>query len=243
MIEIETYYLIDYENVHNEGLDGCDNLSEHDHIVIFYTKHAEIKDKEIDYGKAHLEKENVPAGKQSVDMHIVSYLGYLVGKCKKECNVVIVSKDKHFDNVIKFWTRKTKIKVSKRSQIKKIKFKPPVKKRSSSASKGTAASGKKNTDFNQRVNGNEYMHRNVYNAPETSPIRVKDDDKKIKTKSKILRILKEEGCPNDISLYVALTVAKNLDKENGREQIYNAIISKYGQEKGSEIYSHVKKCI
>lgn len=87
------------------------------------------------------------------------------------------------------------------------------------------------------------MHRNVYNAPETSPIRVKDDDKKIKTKSKILRILKEEGCPNDISLYVALTIAKNLDKENGREQIYNAIISKYGQEKGSEIYSHVKKCI
>ena len=37
MILIETCYLIDYENVHEEGLVGCDSLKKTDHIVIFFT--------------------------------------------------------------------------------------------------------------------------------------------------------------------------------------------------------------
>ncbi len=33
---METYYLIDYENVHMDGLEGCDTLGKTDHIVIFF---------------------------------------------------------------------------------------------------------------------------------------------------------------------------------------------------------------
>lgn len=75
------------------------------------------------HGDAELKMIEVSAGKQSTDIHIGSYLGYLAGKHVtennvKECSVVIISKDSDYDNVIKFWNEETKIKVSKALQIK-----------------------------------------------------------------------------------------------------------------------------
>jgi hypothetical protein len=62
----------------------------------------------------------VPSGKQSADMHIGSYLGYLAGK---KCKVVIVSRDTDYDNVIKFWKRERGLDVSRSSQIRTKKAK------------------------------------------------------------------------------------------------------------------------
>lgn len=36
-------------------------------------------------------------------------------------------------------------------------------------------------------------------------------------------------------------LAKNFNVKNKKQQIYRAIISKYGQEKGLNIYNHIKK--
>ena len=59
----------------------------------------------------------VPVRKQSVDMHLVSYLGYLIGKNKnKECRYVIISRDNDYDNVIKFW-KNNKIKITRKKYI------------------------------------------------------------------------------------------------------------------------------
>lgn len=126
MVYIETHYLIDYENVHGDGLSGCQDLGKTDHIVIFFTQNAKNIDMSdiSNHGSAELEMIEVPAGKQSADMHIGSYLGYLAGKCGKNCNVVIVSKDTDFDNVIKFWKQKTGITASRTQQIKEIRSRP-----------------------------------------------------------------------------------------------------------------------
>ena len=40
MNNMETYYLVDFENVHNEGVEHISSLSKDDHIHIFYTKNA-----------------------------------------------------------------------------------------------------------------------------------------------------------------------------------------------------------
>lgn len=40
MANIETYYLVDFENVNEKGLESSDELGEHDHICIFYTKNT-----------------------------------------------------------------------------------------------------------------------------------------------------------------------------------------------------------
>ena len=34
------YYLVDYENVKEEGLEGMENLTSKDCLVIFYSKNA-----------------------------------------------------------------------------------------------------------------------------------------------------------------------------------------------------------
>ncbi len=120
MKTIETYYLIDYENVGSDGLSGCKNLTETDHILIFFTKNARRIDmSEIaDHGSAELQMVEVPAGKQSTDIHIGSYLGYLAGIHEnKSCKVVIISKDTDYDKVIRFWELKTGIKASRMQRI------------------------------------------------------------------------------------------------------------------------------
>ena len=121
MTDIETFYLIDYENVHGDGLSGCQDLGKTDHIVIFFTQNARNIDMSdiSNHGSADLDMIEVPVGKQSADMHIGSYLGYLAGKNGKTCRVVIVSKDTDFDNIIKFWKEKTGIVASRTGQIKK----------------------------------------------------------------------------------------------------------------------------
>lgn len=153
MVTIETYYLIDYENVHSDGLAGCNDLTKTDHVIIFFTENAKNIDMSeiFDHGDASLEMEKVPAGNQSADMHIVSYLGYLAGKYGKGCKVVIVSKDTDFENVINYWKAKTGISASRTSQIKAVKLKSSTKKPSPSTTKKVTVSGTKKTKLNQEV--------------------------------------------------------------------------------------------
>lgn len=156
MIYIETFYLIDYENVHGDGLSGCQSLGKTDHIVIFFTQNSKNIDMSdiSNHGSAVLDMIEVPAGKQSADMHIGSYLGYLAGKNGNNCNVVIVSKDTDFDNVIKFWKQKTGIEASRTEQIKKKPAsKPQTSKQKSEVTKKPVVKvdGTKKTKLNQAV--------------------------------------------------------------------------------------------
>lgn len=122
MNTIETYYLVDYENVHIDGLEGCDTLKKSDHIIVFFTQNAKNMDLRgiANCAAGSLNWIEVPAGKQSADIHMGSYLGYLAGKQSGEgLKAVIVSKDTDFDNVIKFCKERFEIKVSRAEQIKK----------------------------------------------------------------------------------------------------------------------------
>ena len=106
---IKTYYLIDYENVGSEGFKGCGKLRETDIIHLFYTDNSRKIDLDIinDHGESKLVTHKVPTGNQSADMHLGSYLGYLIGKeCigqDGECKIVVISKDTGFDHIIEFW--------------------------------------------------------------------------------------------------------------------------------------------
>ena len=293
MIYIESFYLIDYENVHGDGLSGCQDLGNTDHIVIFFTQNAKNIDMSdiSNHGSADLDMIEVPAGKQSADMHIGSYLGYLAGKNGKNCSVVIVSKDTDFDNVIKFWKQKTGIGASRTEQIKK----KPSPKTLTNKQQPVAANkpvmqvnGTKKTKLNQEVMqamrsarydasvsntvaqiatslyGDEYMLSEVHNAlmdrytdyldvyAVVKPVLSKyaDDNKvavsskdKTTTNSEIQKLLSKAGFSNDAINYVASTVVKNLVQKNGKQQIYRTIIAKYGQNKGLNIYNHIKKYI
>ena len=298
MIFIETYYLIDYENVHGDGLSGCQDLGKNDNIVIFFTPNAKNIDMSdiSNHGAAKLEMINVPAGKQSADMHIGSYLGYLAGKNGKDCKVVIVSNDTDFDNVIRFWNQKTGIEASRTEQIKKkiTKKQEPKKVQSQSTNKmPVKVSGTRKTKLNQEVMqamrsegydastankvaqiatsfyGDEHMLSEIHNElmdtytdyldvyASIRPVLSKYVDvkqsqsndssvspqEKTATNSEIQKELSKAGFTNDIIQFVASIAVKNLTAKNGKQQTYRDIISKYGQNKGLNIYNHIKKHI
>ena len=62
------------------GRLGYDNLDSNDEIIIFYTVFNKVKPS---YGMSNcnVQYELVSEGNQSVDMHIISYIGYMAGLC------------------------------------------------------------------------------------------------------------------------------------------------------------------
>ena len=121
---METFYLVDFENVHDEGLENIGSLSQADHVHIFSTKNAPKIRMDIEHIKGvEIEGHLVPARKQSVDMHLVSYLGYLLAKHGKKCAYVIVSKDKDYDNIIEFWEKEGYPNISRKQKISGVSVK------------------------------------------------------------------------------------------------------------------------
>lgn len=122
MIIVKTHYLIDYENDGKNGLKGCEELGSSDFIHLFYTDNYKNTTLDIftNHGEAELDIKKVPVGDQSLDKHLIAYLGYLVGKnANIKTEYVIVSSDKGYDNVCEFLQREcgNTIYVSRRSTI------------------------------------------------------------------------------------------------------------------------------
>lgn len=208
---METIYLIDFENVNSDGLAGCDKLEDTDHIVIFFTQNAaKINMSDIaNHGKASLDMVEVPAGKQSTDIHIGSYIGYLIGhNGDKPISIVIVSNDTDFDNLMKFWMANSGVTIRRAKQIKQ------------SAAKEKAPAKSKAKQAKAQPKANE----------------IKTD-----VNNNIQQILSKAGVDGAIVNNVASVVANNLNVQNSKQKIYRAIISKYGQNKGLEVYNLIKK--
>lgn len=100
-------YLIDYENVHDDGLDGYGALGEGDKVYFFYS----IQIKNIPFER-HVEMMNskstvefIKTGKTAknyLDFQLTTYLGYLLGKGEVG-EIFIISKDHGFDSTVDFW--------------------------------------------------------------------------------------------------------------------------------------------
>lgn len=116
----ETYYLIDFENVNEEGLLGAEKLGNHDYVHLFSTKNAPKISIQMlaHFNKVNLFSHEIPVGNQSLDMHLVSYLGYLLGtNINEKCKYIIVSKDTDYDNIISFWKNELKCNITRQSKI------------------------------------------------------------------------------------------------------------------------------
>lgn len=103
-------FLVDYENVGNTGMKGCDYLNGQDHLIVFYSE-----------AKKHMERrtlEDITAsgctfeicklcktGKNALDFYIASRLGELIGE-GYEGIAVIVSNDGGFGAVRDYWAQR-----------------------------------------------------------------------------------------------------------------------------------------
>lgn len=100
---MKTYYLIDFENVNSAGLENKNPLTGDDTVIIFFTKNASKIDMSVlsQVDRAKLQFIEVPSGKQSLDMHLSSFVGSLLAEAGRR--IVVVSKDHDYDAIIKFW--------------------------------------------------------------------------------------------------------------------------------------------
>lgn len=114
---METFYLIDFENVHNDGIANIENMTKSNHVHIFSTQNATNIRTDIFWIKGDIKCHLVPVRKQSSDMHLVSYLGYLIGIHGKDCSYVIVSKDKDYDNIVKFWKGEGYLNIARKEKL------------------------------------------------------------------------------------------------------------------------------
>ncbi len=98
------YYFVDYENVHEAGLEGMNKLPRESEVHLFYSQNANKLNLDLlRFVKAKLEVHRVKPGKQSLDMQMVSYLGYCIGEAGREGKFVLVSKDTDYANTVLFW--------------------------------------------------------------------------------------------------------------------------------------------
>lgn len=120
---MDTFYLIDFENVHSNGLVGCKVLDTNDHLVIFYTENAKNLDMDVinNHGKSSLVMEKVPKGKQSLDKHLIDYMEKLTEKHRKDCTIIIVSKDNDYNKAIAEFHKQYGSKIYKVERIKDYK--------------------------------------------------------------------------------------------------------------------------
>lgn len=110
------YYLVDYENVHQSGLNGIEKLTENDRLVIFYTSNAETLTFSL-YEKlvqcsAEIKLYKVQCGgKNALDFQLSTFLGYILGTDQNiDCH--IISNDKGYEYIRNFWKEKNiKIKI------------------------------------------------------------------------------------------------------------------------------------
>ena len=107
-----TFYLVDYENVHAQGLDGIHKLDGRCTVCIFYSKNASQVTSGLNFGimetRAKITYHHAEAGtKNALDFQLSSYLGELIAENSgHECKFYIVSRDSGYASLIPFWQEK-----------------------------------------------------------------------------------------------------------------------------------------
>ena len=124
------YFLIDYENVHDNEIKDLENIKAGDTLVIFYSNQCKnnISLDVLDFSKGityQIFKASVGT-KNALDFQLSSYLGYLIGKnslqdTKKDTNYYIVSNDQGYDRLCDYWQKNFSVNVSRISTLATLK--------------------------------------------------------------------------------------------------------------------------
>ena len=210
--KIGRIYLIDFENVHEQGLIGIAKLPPEDTVHLFYTKNAaKISLDILSEVKAKLCFHKVNVGKQSLDMQLVSYLGFLLGTVGHEPEYIIVSNDLGFTNTLAFWGEKN----TRLSQMPSIVFEEAV-----------AATEEKET-----VSPAEGL---------TRPATSRGATGKTQMNNRITVALRDKKVEGEKIGKVTATVMKLYGYRNFRQAAYRDIIKNFGQKEGLELYNIIK---
>jgi hypothetical protein len=228
----QAYYLVDFENVGTAGVEKADKLKQTDHVHLFSTKKASKISTAIlaKFNATNLIVHEVAAGSQSLDMHLVSYLGYLIGTQGTTATYVVVSKDTGFDRVIKFWRRESSVSIVRQSALVAEDPNKKAKKKTASKNKLPSGSNAKQLALPQPKQPKQLTQQ-------TEP---RSSQQRIVLNASLLKKLSSNGIKGDEIGKAASIAMKSCDKENAKQTIHANLCTEFGQEHGSEIYKIIK---
>ncbi len=221
-------FLIDFENVHEQGLAGIGQLTPEDAVHLFYTKNAsKISLDILSEVRAKLAFHKVNVGKQSLDMQLVSYLGYLIGTSGADPEYVIVSNDAGFANTLAFWGEKAK----KISQSPYINYAP------------APAPAPEEPPAEPETQNRPAAEAQSHPAPEAQNHPARGATEKTQVNNRITVALRDRKVEADKIGKATATVMKLYGVRNFRQAAYREIIRQFGQKEGLEIYNIIKPII
>lgn len=210
------YYLVDYENVHNDGVKELSNISAGDVVVIFYSDHcknitldtvAEVLSK-----GASLEATRAFTGtKNALDFQLSYYIGLLHGTSCKDAKYFIVSNDKGYDCLCEYIKEKG-INIARMT----------TKSNPASASKANASAPASTAP------------KTTANEPKKQASKTKSSD--MATLEEMKKILSKDEKPED--------VLEIFNQNKTKCDIHNSLVKKFkSTKKGSAIYKKLKSLL
>lgn len=228
-------YMIDFENVHDEGFCGIETLSPNDKVVVFYGNLNKMisLDAHLSVLQSKAQIENLQLGKSAknyLDFQLVTYLGYLLGTGNYK-TVYIVSKDTGFDSVVDFWNARN-ITIERRPAIiMPEKVQPTV---VDSKEADLSVANEKKPEQKKVVAKQQNQNKSSQKKAEKKSTPEKDVPET--TRKKIRAALQNQKLAgsNYTSIYRAFATAKN-------KNAYDTSLRKaLGQVKGADVYAATK---
>lgn len=229
-------YLIDFENVHDDGLEGIRALQQEDKVIIFYG----IKIKSISFDrhveimstKAHVEylKTNKVA-KNYLDFQLATYLGYVIGKGEKG-PVYIISKDTGYDSIVDYW-KCHNIKIDRRNSIQGeiAAVRQPLKTPSKQPEKQNTKQTARQADSTVQPAG-----QNMGTALLKLPVKTNSQNLPEAYRKKVRTAVKEDK----LSASSYTTIYKAIISNKEKQDFNRELVKSFGQDKGNLIYNRVK---
>ncbi len=254
---MKKHYLIDFENVSDDGLKGYFELSPEDTVEIFYTENAARIG--IDFlenclaapERAALRFIKVPAGKQSLDMQLATYLGALLaGDGAPDAEYCIVSKDKGFASIRQFWQSRRPGAVIRLQRM----IRPDGQPQNAGQQKPAEPQNAGQTKQPEAQNEAQQKPVGAQNGPQQKPAQQKNAQKPADAqntakpeanaadpaKVRIAAALQKGGIDESVADSVWSLAQSLRGAPAPLRDIYQGIVKKYGQKKGLAIYNQVK---
>ena len=231
------HFLIDFENVHEGGLTGLPALTANDRVYLFYTKNANqihmhlqtLVDLLTGGVRAQITAYEIASGKQSLDMQLVSFLGSLIGSEQDAGHhYIIVSRDADYRNTIAFWNSVGMQRLEMAPSIDQCSQPAPVAIALPAQPEKKKSSGRKSPS-----------RKAARPAPAPCVEKSPPADKGVLNNAVQQLLSKKKTGGSKIS-HVASVAVKYVDKENGRDLIFNDLLNEYGAVEGPALFGLIE---
>lgn len=213
------HFLIDFENVGNQGLQGASWLTSEDSITIFFSQaKAKVEQRRLqqiirskcDFQICRLDK----TGKNALDFYIATRVGEIYGSGYMG-NAAIISNDKGFEAVQDYWKKRA-------AHHHTVILRPNIE-------KAIVASNENSTRFDQI-------------RQDLQEVNIEEEYAHLQEHMRIQKELEELFCDTEYKMVIP-RIQNILEGKSERKGIYLDYLKCFGRKDGIAIYNQVKGMI